>query len=163
MITPIDPGILHISRAVHGLCRLPYHGHPRGCPNFNYKSTCPPGQPLLSEVFDFNSGLYVIYTAYKVGEFAERMRVRHPEWNNRQCYNPRYWQGIARRLHRGEEENALASTGIDMVTDSPEAYGVDVDHMMKQIGIRLIWGWPPEHSPDNVTYRVSIGGHRRTL
>jgi len=40
----------------------------------------PPNQPLIDEVFDFNLKLYIIYTEFAVGEFAERMRQKHPTW-----------------------------------------------------------------------------------
>ena len=95
MIIKVDPADVEFSRKIQGLCKLPYYGHSNGCPNYGKKEGCPPGQALIDEILDLESYLFIIYTQHNVGEFAERMRLKHLGWNNRQCYNPRYWQGTA--------------------------------------------------------------------
>jgi len=79
MITKIEPSQIPYDKLIQALCRTPYYRHSQGCSNLGCKTNCPP-QKLITEVFDFEKELYVIYTAYPVGEFAERMRKDHPEW-----------------------------------------------------------------------------------
>jgi len=31
---------------------------------------------------------------------------------------------------------------------------------MKEVGVELEWGWPPEHSLENKSYIVSLGGKK---
>jgi len=166
MIIKIKPELIPFDRKMQGLCKLPYHGHTNGCPNFGKKEDCPPNQPLINEVLDFEKNIYLIYTKFYVGHFAEIMRRKHPEWKGqpRQWYNPRRWQGRARKIHRIEENLAKKKYNLDFIIRSPEAHGVNVTEMMKEIGVELKWGWPPEHSVedngylDNFVYIVSLGG-----
>lgn len=157
MIIKIDPASLEIDKKFQGLCRKPYHGHPKGCPNYGKKEACPPGQPLIGEILDLNENVFLIYTLHNIGYFAEKMMERHPEWNSRQCYNPRYWQGTARKFHKAEREKALQVEGIERII-WPENHGVNVSKLMEDIGIDLNWEWPPEHNLENSSYIVSLGG-----
>ena len=81
MIDKVDSANLVYNRSIQGLCKLPFYNHAKGCPNFGKKDGCPPGLPLIDEVFDFDSDMYVIYTTFQVGEFAERMKSGDPEWS----------------------------------------------------------------------------------
>lgn len=104
--------------------------------------------------------MYVIYTEFLVGEFAERMRQAHPEWANhpRQWYNPRRWQPRARKFQREEEKRFLKEVDDVRIIQSPEACGVNVIAFMKSVGIVLNWQWPPEHNLKNKVYLVSLAG-----
>jgi len=157
MIEKVDSEIIIYDKMFQGLCKKPYYGHRKGCPNFDKKEGCPPGLPLINEVFDFENDLFVIYTEHLVGEFASRMREKHQEWNDRQCYNPRYWQGTARKIHKAEREIALKLDGVENIV-WPENHGVNVSELMLNFGIELNWKWPPEHNLENITYLVSLGG-----
>jgi len=84
MIVQIPKEYVVFEKKIQSLCRLPYHGHSKGCPNYGKRETCPPGRPLIDEVFDLENELFAIYTSFPVGEFAERMRITHPEWS--ECY-----------------------------------------------------------------------------
>jgi hypothetical protein len=64
---------------IRSLCTTPYHGRNQGCPNFADKEGCPP-RPLINKVLDFEKELYIVYTEYPVGKYAEKMRLKHPEW-----------------------------------------------------------------------------------
>lgn len=77
MIEKINPKIIPYDNAIRSLCRLPYKGHAKGCQNFGCRETCPPKLPLVNEVFDFSKDIYIIYTEFKVGEFAEKMKLKH--------------------------------------------------------------------------------------
>lgn len=153
-----------IENIIHGkrfqnLCRTPYHNHPKGCPNYGKRSDCPPCE-RVDEIFDLTKELYVIFTEFPVGAFAERMRACHPEWHNqpRQWYNCIRWQGTARKHHKQdvlEFQKEFPNLAVDM---NPEALGVNVTEMMKQAGIDLEWNYHEDHNPKRKTYRVSIAG-----
>ena len=160
MIISIDSKIIPYEKKIQSFCRLPYYGHAHGCPNYGIKQNCPPDQPLIDKVLDLSQEVYIIYTKFRVGEFAERMRIMHPEWEHqpRQLYNPRRWQESARKDHRLELKKFLIEhTGLTY-TSFPEAHGVNLDMLMKRIGIELKWDWPPKHDKSNEVYIVSLGG-----
>ncbi len=167
MFKQIEPEKIPYNWGIQSLCKLKYYKHPHGCPNHGVREDCPPNQPLINEVLDFEKEIYVIYTKFKVGKFAERMRLDHLEWSEhpRQWYNPRRWQPRARKLHRNDLTEAIEKTGLTKIVLSPEAQGVNVTELMKNIGISLKWGWPPEHIVENqkylnnTVYLVSLGGH----
>lgn len=83
MISKINSKIIPFDSLFRALCLTPYYGHSKGCMNYNHKKGCPPGT-LINEILDFNQELYVIFTENSVGEFAERMRISHPEWKESQ-------------------------------------------------------------------------------
>tara|TARA_Y100000310_G_scaffold331173_1_gene404254 strand:- start:2169 stop:2687 length:519 start_codon:yes stop_codon:yes gene_type:complete len=166
MITKIKPSLISFDKKIQNLCKIPYYGHAKGCPNFGVKEGCPPNQLLINGVLDFDKNIYLIYTKFCVGHFAETMREKHPEWEGhpRQWYNPRRWQSKARKLHKNEEEAAREKYRLNLITRSPEAHGVDVTKMMASVGVDLDWGWPPKHNIedngylDNFVHIVSLGG-----
>lgn len=152
MIIELVPETLVINKRFQDICIRPYPNHPKGCPNYNKKAGCPPDQPFLNEVLDFEKPIYVIYTDFPIGEHASQMKQKHPEWTERQIYNCLYWQPRARKIHRQEEERALRSYAIQKIERCPEALGLNVTEMMKTLGIELEW-------PPRVTTRIiSIGG-----
>ncbi len=166
MIVKIDPLIMPYDRKIQNLCRVPYHGHPKGCPNHGKKPGCPPNERLIDRYFDMDSDLFVIYSVFNIGEFAERMRKTHPQWKDqpRQWYNPRRWQGVARKRQKQEIEAFLEEHPDMAVNTYPEAFGVNVSGLMNNIGIELNWEWPPEHVLEgkkyleNLDYRIALGG-----
>jgi hypothetical protein len=42
------------------------------------KNTC--NVPQLCDLLDLEKEMYVIFTAFPLGQFAERRRLDHPEW-----------------------------------------------------------------------------------
>lgn len=166
MIVKIEPEIISYERVIQGICKTPYHGHPRGCPNLGRKEGCPP-VPLIDKILDLNQDVYVVYTKFAVGDFAEKMRQNHPEWKNpRQWYNPRYWQPKARKFQRIEEQKAVNKLNLTLILKSPEAHGVNLTKLMNAIGINLNWAWPPKHEfekrgyQNNNVYLISLGGYK---
>lgn len=165
MIKQVNPEIIEVSRQFQLLCTHPFYAHPRGCPNYGRRHDCPPNALLLDQVLDFNRDVYLIFTEFNVGGFAEHIRRSHPEWRStRQWYNPRYWQPRARKFQRQEEEHALRELGFEAIIRNPEGLGVNVSRLMSSIGIYLSWHWPPTHKLENYAflknkvYLVSIGG-----
>ena len=167
MIEKIKPKLIPYTAGIQTLCKQKYYKHSNGCPNYGIKDSCPPNQPLIDKILDFEKGIYIIHTMFKVGEFAERMRINHPEWSKhpRQWYNPRLWQPQARKLHRTDQAEATEEHNLTKIVSSPEAHGVNVTKLMKNIGITLKWGWPPKHIVENqeymnnIVYLVSLGGN----
>jgi predicted metal-binding protein len=160
MIVGIESKIITYEPRIQALCHTPFYGHPRGCPNFGRKKNCPPNQLLINQVIDLSREAYVIYTKFNVGEFAERMRVIHPEWKDqpRQWYNMRRWQPKARKEHRYELGSFSATHPDSIFNTAPEAHGVNISALMLEIGIKLKWGWPPKHNENNKVYLISLGG-----
>ena len=150
---------LTYGKKYQNLCRVPYHNHPKGCPNYGKRDDCPPCE-LISDRFDVQNEIYVIFTSYPVGEFAEKLRQAHPEWSEtpRQWYNCIRWQGTARKLHRADLKEFQDRFPDLIVDQNPEALGIDVTEMMRQVGIELEWNYHEEHDRNRITYRVSVGG-----
>ena len=161
MITKINPEIIELDKNFQGICKKPYHGHAKGCPNYGKRKDCPPNLSLLDDSLDFEKDMYLIYTSYPVGKFAERMRKTHSEWTDRQIYNPRLWQPTARKKHREEIQKFMEMHPQLYVETNAEARGTNFTALMKTQGIDLNWQWPPEHNLENITYRISIGGMKK--
>jgi hypothetical protein len=200
MIQKITSDIIPYDGLIRALCLTPYYGHKQGCINYNKKHGCPP-RKILNEYFDLDKELFVIYTSFLVGMFAEKMRLSHPEWkentyptkqpenniskitnmlrekhpewpeqyyptmnkeswkSSRQWYNPRRWQGTARKQHTQELVGFQKKYPDLVVERCPEALGVNITGLMNNLGIKMNWEWPPEHKKENKTYVVSIAGH----
>ena len=140
MIIRIKPEAVEYSRSIQGLCTRPYYAHSKGCPNYRKKNGCPPNQPLIDKVLDFNKDLFLIYTEFNIRKHAKRMRKMHPEWTERQIYNCRLWQPTARKMQRQEEERARKEHNLTDIIGSPEAHGVKLPRR-DSIAYRLIKAW----------------------
>lgn len=145
------------------LCARRYPGHPKGCPNLGKRLTCPPQAALWTPKFLASRAWYAVWNVFPFGEHVEKMRVKHPEWTERQLANCLYWQGTARK-QLVFEISAFAryfmicglNPKTDVITSNiPEAHGVNVTATMKSIGIEL--EWPPR----NVAYQVALAGIER--
>lgn len=138
---------------VRELCRRPYPGHPKGCPNYGTRSTCPPRAPLLGGLFDLSKPVICVATCFDLGAHVDRMRQEHPGWSERQLRNCRYWQGTARKRLRRRIGEALRRHPGTFPCACPEACGVDVTATMRLLGVQL--EWPPVRS----TWQVALIGH----
>ena len=126
------------------------YSHPKGCPNYGKKPTCPPFAPLWNETCDMAT--WVIWKRFNLAEQRERMKILQPTW----AEQPRrlecclYWQKGARKPLKDfiKKWNMLGF----FTTMVPEAMGINVTETMRQIGVIL--EWPPE----TWTYQVAMGG-----
>jgi len=134
------------------LCTRRYPGHPRGCPNFGKRDSCPPQAPLINETLDLTQPVWVIYNDFDLASHVAKMRARHPNWTERQMYCLLYWQPTARKHLRAVIEEFLQQHPGLLVVSTPEAQGVDVTSTMRGVGIYL--EWPPR----NVAYQVVLAG-----
>jgi hypothetical protein len=49
-----------ISYDLREVCLMPYHNHPKGCPNWNKKEGCPPQAEKIEDIIDIKKPIYVI-------------------------------------------------------------------------------------------------------
>jgi len=138
-------GILHClevkrlitSPRVGKWCVLPYHGHPRGCPYYGKRPTCPPDSRPIAELLDVTRPVYLVYSFFDLRAHVERMKTRHPKWTDVQCQNVRYWQGTARAGLRRNVTAAMGPLRCDVSTFCPEGAGVNVFATARAAGLRL--------------------------
>ena len=127
--------------SVRGLCCRPYDLHPRGCPNFGQRATCPPQASLFFSVYDAARPVWAVVNEFDLGAHVERMRGAHPDWSDRQLRCVLYWQGGARAQLARMLAAALRAMPGTRAETCPEAMGVDVTATLAAEGIAL--EWPP--------------------
>lgn len=150
-VTPvIDP-------RVRGYCKLPYLGHPQGCPNFNKRDICPPKAPLFDKLIDINKPVYCIVNKFDLKAHAQIMRNRHPDWSERQIYCCLYWQGRARKQLREKVNKFLQNHPGYLALYCPEGSGVDLVATVKQFGLEF--EWPAR----KYAYQVAMAGYALVL
>lgn len=154
MIVELNPENMPFEKKIQFLCRRPYHNHLKGCPNFGKKVGCPPNQLLIDGIFDFQKKIYLVYTEFDLASHTAKMKKLYPYWSEHQIYCVLYWQPRARKFQREEEEKAMRELGLDYICRSPEAHGVNITELMRQIGVLL--EWPPR----NITRLVSLAGFK---
>lgn len=144
-------GIMVIDYRTRKFCRLPYPGHPNGCPNFGNSLQCPPIVPLVEEVYDLQKPHFFLYCTFDIMAHMQRMQVRHPEWSDRQLRNCLYWQGSVRKNLNHLCGSVVKGTGriYDLI---PEAMGVHVFKTMHNLGIHL------QRINHSVIYKVALIG-----
>lgn len=143
-----------IDNSVRRLCVKEYRGHPKGCPNFGKRPTCPPQAPLLWKVLDLDKPVFCIWNRFDFGTHVDKMREMHPDWSQHQLRNCLYWQGTARKQLRGRIAKLVKLLDFDpVVLTCPEACGVNVTETVRSLGLEL--EWPPEE----YAYQVALVGH----
>jgi predicted metal-binding protein len=132
-------------------CKLKYPDHPKGCPNYGKKLTCPPLVSLVGEVFDLSKPHWFVIVEFHLFEHFQRMMKLHSNWSERQARCVLYWQGkVNKQLKEAVKQ---FSWGKDTTyTLSPEAMGVNVILTLKRLGI------PVETKPKNKVLKVALVG-----
>lgn len=159
-----------VEPSVRKLCVREYHGHRRGCPNFNKKAGCPPSVSLIGETIDLTEEVFAIWNVYPFGEHVAKMKKKHPEWSQRQLECCLYWQGTARKQLKGIIEDFFMSfiplgreNYVPMcIVKCPEAQGVNLTETMKTIGVELEWP-PKEHACQIVLAGKPHGKTKNTI
>jgi len=145
--------IIFDTRSMGVWCKLKYPNHPKGCPNFGKKITCP---PFTKKIFDLiDPPFYIITEEFNLEHQKKRMSKQHPEWSEKQCKNLLYWQkGVMKKLR--EEANSFLLTKKNMmVLETPEANGVNVFKTCKKLGIEI------SKNPQKLVIKVMIIGKRK--
>lgn len=134
-------------------CKLPYPNHPRGCPNYGKKKTCPPNSKSFEDLV--RPPFFLVIRPFNLEAHARRMKERHPEWSDRQCRNLLYWQKKVDKELREEATAFIESRDDDLVLlETPEANGVDVFKTCKNVGIIL------ERNPRKIVKKIMIVGKK---
>lgn len=141
-------------------CKMPYPGHPKGCPNYGKHPRCPPHAPLFDEYFDMERAFLVLVAEFDMKRYVEVMRAKHPAWTERKLRNPLYWQNSVRKrlVDRLVHITLLGlKDGGDMVdrtwTLIPEAMGMHVIATMRPL-------IPITVRPVDRVFKVAVCGYR---
>lgn len=145
-------GILEIDYRVRKFCKLPYPGHKNGCPNYGNSANCPPIVGLVEEIYDLDKPHYFLYYIFDIAAHVEVMKVRHPEWTDRQLRNCLYWQGTVRKGLTILSKRIVKGSGR-IYTLIPEAMGVHVFKTMENLGIHL------QRVNHSIIYKVALIGY----
>lgn len=147
--------VLEIDYKCRGYCTIPYHGHPRGCPNFNNHEQCPPKVKLIKDVFDLNMDLFFIVEEFDLKIHVDKMKLKHSDWTPIQLKNLLYWQGGVRKRLKEKTEEFIKDrrNGVMIYTLLPEAMGVMVINTALKLGI------PIEKTPINKVFKIALVGY----
>ena len=162
-VTPV------VDSGMRGLCTKPYHAHPKGCPNYGQRDTCPPAAPYFKDYFDRDFDIWALHTSYDLAAHRDRMLEKHPHWSERQLVNCRHWQGTVRAFLRRKAtvwvekqrmiavpfSNTTCHTQQWEYTTCPEAMGVNLSATMESAGVIL--EWPPK----NITRMIYLAGVKK--
>lgn len=142
-MSPLVEVVPVLDDKIRELCTKPYPLHPKGCPNFGKRNTCPPKAPFYSEVYNLFKPTYAVINEFDIAGHVARMRRLHPDWSDRQLRCVLYWQGTARKQLTVMVAEAMSDPRCCgyVPTASPEAMGVDVTRTLLAAGVRL--EWPP--------------------
>lgn len=122
---------------MRGMCQLPYPNHPKGCPNYNKKNSCPPN----CQIFNLQPPYYAIINEFDLASHVARMYELHPKWTERQAYCCLYWQPKARKKLKEEIILFKRQNPALSVNTCPEGGGVNVTETLALAGVTL--EWPP--------------------
>ena len=118
-------------------CQLPYRNHPKGCPNYGKRNTCPPDAPHISEVLDLEKPIYIAFSDFDLFSHMKRMSQKHPKWSVYQCRNVLYWQGTSKAEMRRRARIAKTIMGADTIIECAEGMGVNVYATCRHVGLKL--------------------------
>jgi len=92
----IKPQTLIFTKKI--FCGLSYPGYKHGCPNYGVKATCPPNSPYLESIKKEFKYFYLVYAKFDLVKYSNHIRQIHPEFTDKQCKNPRFYQNSVKSL-----------------------------------------------------------------
>ena len=128
-------------------CKLPYPGYPEGCPNYNHNPHCPPHAIYFGNYANQYTHFTLIYAFFHFMAYKIRMKLKHPDWGDKQLGNSRLWQSQIKRMLK-EKVQTLMTSSDDLVFgcgsgmwDQPsmEAAGIDVVKTCNYAGIPVFF------------------------
>lgn len=146
-----------INPNVRSLCVCPYPDHPKGCPNFNKKETCPPKTSMIQFFVDFHQPILFLIVRFNLAQHIAKMKERHPDMTDRQAKCLLYWQPHVHVEQMKMERDffTLRSYSDYRITYSPEAMGVDVFKTLKAYNILY------EQNPINEVVKIALVGRTK--
>ena len=144
-------GTICIEERAREWCKLPYPGHPKGCPNYGVAVDCPPKVCRVRDFIDLSMEHYFIVEAFDLSAHAKTMAAAHPDWSDKQCKCCLYWQnGVRKRLRRQCYD--FIKDHLDYVfTLIPEAMGVNVFRTAHRHGLMI-------RKNPSLVYKVALVG-----
>lgn len=119
--------ILVIDPDVRSWCKLPYPRHKQGCPNFGKSENCPPKVPTVEKIFDLSKPTWFAYIIFDLSIHAKIMKIKHPEWSEKQCRCCLYWQNTVRHQLQNLCGQFIIKNTLDCTWNmKPEALGINV-------------------------------------
>lgn len=148
--------LIEINYNCRNYCKIPYHGHKNGCPNYNKNPNCPPQVNIFENIFDRNKNIYFVIEEFDLKSHMEKMKLKHPNWTEQQLKNLLYWQGAVRKRLKEKTKSFISRTDDNMIyTLIPEATGVMVISTALKLGI------PIEKTPMNKIFKIALVGYER--
>lgn len=145
-------GELRINYKARDWCKLPYPGHPHGCPNVGKNPDCPPLVKLVGDVFDLSRPLWMVVVSFDLKSHMARMLASHPHWTERQQRNVLYWQAGVKKLLNLESRSITEVIPGTVYTLLPEAMGVNVIATLRRLGVDV------RVRPTDTVYKASLVG-----
>lgn len=131
-------------------CKLPYPGHPNGCPNWNKSPNCPPFVAKAQENFDFENRHWFVVVEFNLAAHRAEMAKKHAHWSIRQCNCCLYWQNkIRSKLKKICNDFLLKMPGYTY-TLLPEAMGINVFKTARTHGINI------KKNPVDIVYKIAL-------
>jgi len=146
-------GTLVIDEAAREWCKLPYPNHPKGCPNYGVRDTCPPKIKRIAEVFDLSRPHFFILVEFDLASHVAAMAKKHPNWTDRQCRCVLYWQGKPRSKLKKESKKFVENNPGTSFTTCPEAMGINVFRTCHKHGLMM------KKNPQKTVYKISFVGY----
>ena len=143
--------IVYDHRARDGTwCTLPYPDHPKGCPNF---PKCPNNYRDFIEIdYGQKRNWFAVIEEFDLKAWAERRKLKHLGYSERQARNLIYWQnGVRSRLRKKAYPDYPNRPADRIVLEIPEACGVNVFETMAKVGIVI------DRHPDIVRKVMLVG------
>ena len=136
-------------------CRLPYPGHPKGCPNYGRRRDCPPFAPHFLK--KFSPPFYLVAVRFNLAAHAEKMKKKHPHWTEKQARCLLYWQPRVNKILRQAciELIKQLPPGFNF-TLKPEAMRVNVITTAFKAGI------PIKTRPGKYVWKIALIGKERS-
>lgn len=143
------------NQKITDLCKKPYYGHSKGCPNYGKRDICPPKMKLVNEILDMNKNIYTIGIKFDLSNHFFKMRKNHPEWTERQVKNCLYYQkGMKNDLYKYVKN--VIEINDKLIIYKPEACGINLIKMLKKENIFI--KFPID---DSVWFFVIVGYPKR--
>lgn len=146
-------GKLKIDYRSREWCKLPYPGHPKGCPNYGLKSHCPPQAPKIEDWLDLTKPHWFVVVDFNLKEFARQLRHKNPDLTDRQTRCVLYWQGKVRKMLKDDIAKFQYHHPGTVFTLLPEAMGIHVITTARRVGI------PIKARPEDIIIKIALVGY----